>query len=83
MRSVLDRLDWFAYRWRLRIRLVWRSGEELNKRVEVENVLLAVAAGKRPALNPDECRRLAFKLGLRGEDYAHFVEHITTGQDPL
>lgn len=67
MRSVLDRLDWFAYRWRLRIRLIRRSGEELNKRVEVENVLLAVAAGKRPALTPEECRALAYKLGVPPE----------------
>ena len=64
MRSVLDRLDWFFYRWRLRLRLVAHSGEQLNKRVEVENVLLAVASGKRPALTPEECRALAYKLGV-------------------
>jgi hypothetical protein len=69
-RDILGRLDWFAYRWRLRLRLIRRSGEELNKRVEVENVLLAVASGKRPALTPEECRALAYKLGVP----AHYIK---------
>ena len=40
------------------------SGDDLNRRVEVENVLLNVAAGKRPMLTKDECRKLAYKLGI-------------------
>lgn len=64
MRSMFNRLDWWLYRWRLRLRLIRRSGEELNRRVEVENVLLAVAGGKRPTLSPEECRQLAYKLGV-------------------
>ena len=39
-------------------------GDHLNRRVEVENVLLACAAGKRPMLTREECRALAFKLGV-------------------
>lgn len=34
----------------------------LNRRSEVESVLLDVANGKRPMLTPKECRALAFKL---------------------
>lgn len=48
------------YRWRM-----WRnSADELNRRVEVENVLLNVASGKRPMLTKDECKKLAYKLGI-------------------
>ena len=36
----------------------------LNRRVDVENVLYQVAAGKREPLTPDECRELANKLGV-------------------
>lgn len=35
----------------------------LNKRVDVENALLAVATGKRELLTREECRALAYKLG--------------------
>lgn len=34
----------------------------LNNRVDVENVLRQVAAGKRPPLTPKECGDLADKL---------------------
>jgi len=37
--------------------------KSLNRRVEVENVLLNVSAGKRPMLTKEECRELALKLG--------------------
>jgi hypothetical protein len=53
---------------RARWRLITAHGDELNRRVEVENVLLAVAAEKRPALTPDECRKLAYRLGMRSSD---------------
>lgn len=36
----------------------------LNRRVDVENVLAQVAAGKRDMLTRDECRELAIKLGV-------------------
>ena len=36
----------------------------LNRRVDVENVLAMVAAGKRDPLTADECRELAIKLGV-------------------
>lgn len=54
--------------WWLRLKARWRilrhHGDELNRRVEVENVLLAVAAGKRPMLTKEECKALAYKLGV-------------------
>lgn len=34
----------------------------MNRRVDVEQILLDVARGKRPALTPEECRKLAFQL---------------------
>jgi hypothetical protein len=37
---------------------------DLNRRVEVETVLLSVFAGKRGPLTKEECRNLAFKLGV-------------------
>jgi hypothetical protein len=36
----------------------------LNRRVEVEQILLDVARGKRPMLTQDECRQLAYLLGV-------------------
>lgn len=50
-------------RWYWKYRFLRTAAKNLNKRVEVENVLLNVAAGKRPALTQDECRELAYKLG--------------------
>ena len=38
--------------------------KELNRRVDVENVLAMVAAGKREMLTREECRQLAKKLGV-------------------
>lgn len=36
----------------------------LNRRVDVENTLFAVASSKRELLTPDECGALANKLGV-------------------
>ena len=36
----------------------------LNRRVDVENVLAMVAAGKRDLMTREECRELAIKLGV-------------------
>jgi hypothetical protein len=36
----------------------------LNRRVDVENTLAMVAAGKRDLLSREECRELAIKLGV-------------------
>lgn len=36
----------------------------LNRRVDVENTLAMVAAGKRDLLTREECRELAIKLGV-------------------
>jgi hypothetical protein len=51
------------------VALTFRSyADRLNRCVEVENVLAAVASGKRGALSPDECRQLAKKLGVPSRD---------------
>jgi hypothetical protein len=49
---------------RARWRIIRHHGDELNRRVEVENVLLSVAKEKRPPLTPEECLKLAYKLGI-------------------
>lgn len=40
------------------------AGNDLNRRVEVENALLNFSAGKRPPFTPEEARALAHKLGV-------------------
>lgn len=57
------RLYWFFRCWRWRLHNFRHAGQDLNRRVDVENVLLNVAAGKRPMLTREECRALALKLG--------------------
>jgi hypothetical protein len=47
------------YKWELLL----DPGGMLNRRVDVENTLFNVAAGKRPPLTNEECRALAIKLG--------------------
>lgn len=54
----------FIYRLRARWRIIRNSGDMLNRRVEVEQVLLDVARGKRGPLSPEECKALAYKLGV-------------------
>lgn len=53
-----------AGRLRARWSIIRDHGDHLNRRVEVENVLLNVARGKRPPLTPAECLQLAYKLGV-------------------
>lgn len=43
------------------------TADELNKRAEVESILLNVYAGKRPMLTREECKALAFRLGVPSE----------------
>ena len=44
---------------------LWRRyPDHLNRRVDVENRLLMAASGKQPLPDADECRRLAYKLGV-------------------
>jgi len=57
------RVYWWFRRWYYTIRFANSWAQQLNRRVEVENVLLAIAAGKRDPLTRDECRALAYKLG--------------------
>lgn len=46
--------------------LIQQRGQipDLNRRVEVEQVLLNVAGGKRGLLTPEECKSLAMNLGV-------------------
>ena len=56
----MNRLKRFLYLLR-----TFRDYEDRLKRsVSVENVLGAVAEGKRAPLTPDECRELSAKLGV-------------------
>ena len=50
-------------RWLYAIRTIRSYANRLNRCVDVENVLLAVASGKRQILTREECRALAVKLG--------------------
>lgn len=59
----------FMMRLRARWRLIRSHGQELNRRVDVENVLARVGAGKRGPLTADECRVLALKLGTPREHW--------------
>lgn len=56
-------MNWL-YRLQARWRLIRHHGDELNRRAEVEQILLDVYHEKRPLLTPDECRKLAYKLGV-------------------
>ena len=56
-------MNWW-HRLRYRWYLLRDHGKELNRRVEVENVLLAVWRGKRDMLTQEECKELAYKLGV-------------------
>jgi hypothetical protein len=55
-------MPWWLYRLALRWRSWRNSGAELNKRVAVENVLLAAAKDVH-GLSAEQCRALAYKLG--------------------
>lgn len=71
-------MQWF-YRLQARWRIVVNHGDELNRRVTVENVLLNVASGKRPMLTKEECRQLAYKLGIPTKYAAGSNERRTAG----
>lgn len=49
-------------RWVYVARTFRSYGKSLNRRAEVEQVLLNVANGKRAPLSREECRALAMKL---------------------
>ena len=56
-------LQQIVRRWYWAFRYLRTSARGLNRRVDVENVLAAVGAGKRPMLTREECTALAKKLG--------------------
>lgn len=56
-------LQWLT-RLRYRLATFHDYGNRLNRSVDVENALMQVATGKRDLLTPDECRKLALKLGV-------------------
>lgn len=51
------------WRWYYKLKTVRNHARMLNRSVEVQNVLLQCAAGKRAPLTRQECRELAMKLG--------------------
>lgn len=62
--SAMVRLWWRCMRLKYRLATFRDYGARLNRSVDVESELMRVATGKRPALTPDECRKLAQKLGV-------------------
>ena len=52
-----------------RIRYTLHQGQELNRRVEIENYLIRIANGDAPLPTRDDCRILAFKLGVPKEHW--------------
>ncbi len=54
-------------RLKARIRFLMNHGNELNRRVEIENILGQIATGKRPLPDREQCRVLALKLGTPKE----------------
>jgi hypothetical protein len=60
---VTNWMPWPLYRLCVRYRMWRNSGPDLNNRVSVEGVLLA-AAKSGTGLNAEQCRALAYKLGV-------------------
>jgi hypothetical protein len=50
-------------RWKYLILSAWHSGDELNRRVKVEQHLFDCANGKKPLPDVAKCRELALFLG--------------------
>jgi hypothetical protein len=61
--SIRDRLWLCLTRWQARWRLFRNSGDELNRRVEVEIELMR-AFKTGASIAPERCRELAYKLGV-------------------
>ena len=55
-------MDWLT-RLKYRFIILINHGEELNKRVDIENILFDMAKGKRALPTREECRVIALKLG--------------------
>lgn len=66
-RRSLERLVRRFVRWKYVVLTYRDYAARLNRSVEVESVLLACAAGKRDMLSKEECRQLAYKLGVPDE----------------
>ena len=64
---MFDDIRWFFIRWKYRLLIIRRSGEELNRRATIEAYLLDCAAGKKPLPDAAKCRELALKLGVPGD----------------
>lgn len=64
---MIERIRWFCIRLQYRWQIIRRSGEELNRRVAVEQHLLDCATGKCPLPDAATCRALALRLGVPGD----------------
>lgn len=63
----LHRLVRRFVRWKYVVLTYRDYHNRLNRSVDVEIALWSVASGKRGPLTPDECRKLALKLGVPDE----------------
>lgn len=61
------------HRWCYALLNVRNFVDHLGRRVVVENILASVAAGKRPLLQPQDCRELARYLGTPGYELPGWV----------
>ena len=59
VQKIIDKYRRLQARWRI----ISRHGKELNRRVTIENELLAIAKGDAPLPTKDQCRVMALKLG--------------------
>lgn len=63
-----ERLGRLKARWRI----VRSSGEQLNRRVEIENHLLGCAVGDKPLPDAATCKWLAMRLGTPKSDWRDY-----------
>lgn len=57
-------MKWWFIRWIYVIRTYRNYAADLNRRAEVEGVLLDAWKGKRPLPTQQQCYELAMKLGV-------------------
>ncbi len=67
MRAAFASLYFKFIRWKYVILTHKDYYKVLNRSVDVQDTLMAVAAGKRDLLSREECKKLASKLGVPDE----------------
>lgn len=79
--SSLERMVRRFVRWKCAALTFCDYAARLNRSVEVENVLMACAGGKREMLSKEECRQLACKLGVPDEFRPPSVQDQRTARE--